>query len=88
MRLGALSEGRDCDRSSLCAQHAGLDERAFQKIILQRQLADLGVQCIQVDRRLHGRLLTAEHVGRSREPLVLPVGDLVGMHVMLLRQLG
>jgi len=24
----------------LCAQHAGLDERAFQKIILQRQLPD------------------------------------------------
>jgi len=31
-------------RSSLCAQQAGLAERSGQKIVLQRQLADLGVQ--------------------------------------------
>ena len=37
--LGLTDDGRGCGRSSLYAQHAGLDERAFQKIVLQRQLA-------------------------------------------------
>ena len=46
------------------------------------------MQRLQVDRRLWRRMLTAEDVGRSVEQLVLSVGDLVGMHVMLLRQFG
>ena len=32
--------------------------------------------------------LAAEHVSRLGQQLILPVGDRVGMHVMLLRQLG
>jgi hypothetical protein len=31
-------------RSSLCAQQTCFAERAFQKIVLQRQLSDLGMQ--------------------------------------------
>ena len=42
------------------------------------------MQGLQLDRRLCWRWVAAEHVGRSREQLVLPVGDLVGVHVMLL----
>jgi hypothetical protein len=30
----------------------------------------------------------AEHIGRSLQQLVLPVRDLVGMHIVHLRQLG
>jgi len=70
------------------AHVSGFDERAFQKIILQRQLPDLGVQYLQVDGRLIGPRLAAEHVGRLGQQLVLSVGDLVGVHVVLLRQLG
>ena len=79
---------RGRDRSALRAQHAGLDDRAFQKIILQRQLADLRVQRFKIDRRFPCRLLAAEHVRRTGEPLVLPVCDLAGVYVMLQRQFG
>ena len=61
---------------------------AFQKIILQCQLADLGVQHLQIDRGLIRSQLAAEHIGRLGQQLVLPVGDLVGVYVMLLCQLG
>ena len=50
--------------------------------------ADLGVQHLEVNRRLIRSRLAAEHVGGLGQQLVLPVSDLVGVHVMLLRQLG
>jgi hypothetical protein len=75
------------DRSFLCAQQAYLAERAGQKIILQRQLADLCVQRLQIHRRLSdGRARRAEHIGRSLLQLPLPFRDLVRMNLKLLRQ--
>ena len=35
-----------------------------------------------------GRLIADKPVGRLGQQLVLPAGDLVGLHVLLLRQLG
>ena len=69
------------------SQHAGLGERAGQKIILQGELADLGVQLLQVHRRWRCRF-GAEHAGRALEQLVLPINNLVGMHIVQLGQLG
>jgi hypothetical protein len=46
------------------------------------------VQHLQIDRRFCCSLPAAEQLGRSREQLVPPVGDLIGTHVVLLRQLG
>jgi hypothetical protein len=36
----------------LCAQQTCFAERSFQKIVLQRQLSDLGMQRLHVDGRL------------------------------------
>ena len=81
--------GRGRGRSSLCAQHAGLGERAFQKIILQRQLPDLGVQRLQIHwRRARLALLLTENARRSFEKLGFPLRDLIGVNVELLRQFG
>ena len=66
---------------------ADLDLRAGQKIILQRQPTDLGVQLTQVH-RWRRSCIGPDHAGRAREELVLPVHDLVGVHVMQLGQLG
>jgi hypothetical protein len=57
-----------------------------QKIVLQRQLSDLGMQHRQIH-RWPGTLaprLRAEHPSRPVEKLRLPLGDLVGMNVELL----
>jgi hypothetical protein len=50
--------------------------------------SDLGVQILQINAFLFESSLTAEHVGRSAQKLVLPVRDLVRVDVMQLRQLG
>ena len=67
---------------------ADATERAGQKIILQRQLADLRMQRLDI-----GTVLAL--LGRSREDfrgavqqLGLPLRDLVRMHIEPLRQLG
>lgn len=65
-----------------------LAERALQKIVLQRQLADLGVQRLQVEHRLGGGRLAPKHVGGTGLQLLLPVSDLVGVKIELLRPLG
>jgi hypothetical protein len=85
---GASPATRACGRSSPCAQQSRLGERAFQKIILQGQLADLGVQRLQIDRRLAGRGRTTEDVGRSVQQLPSPLGDLRRVHLEVLRNLG
>ena len=64
-------------------------ERAFQKIVLQRQLSDLGVQNFQIDRR--GRRLAPAMIENARcafQQLALPLPDLVDAHVELLHQIG
>ena len=63
-------------------------ERAFQKIILQCELADLGVQRHQVHRLLGFSRTAAESVRSMFEQLPLPVGDLVGMQAEMLGQFG
>jgi hypothetical protein len=60
--------------------------RAFQKIILQRQLSDLGVQRLHIDNRLGCRIAAAgiKNVGSTALKLCLPRCDLVGVSVELL----
>src|SRR3546814_5728370 len=74
-------------RSSLCARHAGLAERTGQKIVLQRQLPDLGVKLLHVHHRRRGARTAPEHLGGTVEKLRPPSRDLVRMNVELLRQL-
>ena len=59
-------------------------------IILERQLADLGVQRLYVDRRLRSTVAAArtEHIGSPALELHLPRCDLIGVHVELLDKLG
>jgi hypothetical protein len=61
----------------------------WQKIVLQAQLTDLGMQRLQVyrwlARRRPGR---TEHVGRAFLQLPLLFRDLIRMHFELLRQFG
>src|ERR1700732_5215248 len=61
-----------------------------QKIVLERQLADLGMKGFQIDgwRSGFGTSLSPEYPGRPFEELRLPLGDLVGMDIELLRQIG
>jgi len=64
-------------------------ERAFQKIVLQRQLPDLGVRRLQIRRRRTGlALLLPKNAGRLTENLGFPLRELIGMNIELLSQLG
>ena len=65
---------------------AASDER-FLGIILQRELADLGVQRLEIHWWGSLRRRLAKDAGRALEQLVLPVGDLVGVDVELLGEL-
>jgi hypothetical protein len=62
----------------------------FLGIVFQRQLADLSVRRLHVNRRLHRSIATAraENIGGPALELRLPRRDLIGMHVELLRQLS
>lgn len=75
-------------RSSPWAQHSRLAERAFQKIILQPKLLDLGVQRLQVHARLGRRRRTAEHLGGSTQQLAASLADLMRVNIVLVRDLG
>ena len=64
-------------------------ERTFQKIILQRQLSDLGMKRLQIHRHsLAARRTGAEHPRSALQQLHFPGRDLVRMNVKKLRQLG
>src|SRR4030081_1422217 len=64
-------------------------ERSFQKIVLQRQLSDLGMQRLHVDGWLRGSLAAGtEHIGCPFLELRLPRCDLIGVDVELLRKLS
>jgi hypothetical protein len=59
------------------------------KIVLQRQLSDLGVKELQIDRRRRRfRLVASENARRAFEKLTTPLRDLVRMDVKLLRKFG
>ena len=55
---------------------------------MQRQLADLGVQLLEVHRRFGAATVTAEDGTRALLQLRFPDRDLVRVDVELLRQLG
>lgn len=82
--------GNTRGRSIISFRWAGLPCRARRiKIILQRQLPDLRVQRLQVDRWLARRLARcAEYISRTLLKLSLPFGDLVRMYIELLGQFG
>lgn len=70
------------------AQQCRLAERNGQKIVLQRQFADLSVKRVHIDgrpRRFHLLSIT-ENSRSSLKELVFPMLDLIVMHVKLLRQ--
>lgn len=76
------------DRSSHCAQKASLAGRARRKIILQRQLPDLRMQCLHIDRG-HGSLglrLGTEDTGGPFKKLAALLRHLVGVNIELLGQ--
>src|SRR5688572_8442289 len=63
--------------------------RRTKKSISSALLADLGVQGLEVRPGfLRARRLRAEHAGGALEQLLLPIRNLVGVHVVQLRQLG
>src|SRR6516164_11802101 len=81
-----LAIGRSCARSIIaCAQQTGFAERSFQKIVLQRQLSNLGMERLHVDRWRRRSLATAatENIGCPVLELRFPRCDLIGMDVEL-----
>jgi len=56
--------------------------------VQKRQPADLRMQRRQIRLLCRRHRTVAEHLGRPLEQLPFPVGDLVRMNVILLRQLG
>ena len=75
------------NRPAHCSQDWA--QRSGQKIIHKRQLADLGVQCLYVDRRLSSLdpRLAAKYTGSPLKQLPAPLRDLIGMNVKQLGQL-
>src|SRR5438067_2101592 len=73
-----------------CAQQTGFGERSFQKIVLQRQSSNLGMQRLHVDGRELRRSVAAgtEYISSRALKLRLPRCDLIGVDVELLRKLG
>lgn len=64
-------------------------QRDHQKIVLQSQLADLGLHVLDARSRLLGTLGGGlEHILGVRLQLRLPLRDLIGVQIELLRQLG
>lgn len=78
-----------CIRRNCARQKTGFAERSGQKIVLQRQLPDLGVKLFDIDRWRRSRLaLAAENLGSPFKKLRAPGRDLIGMHVILIGQFG
>src|ERR1044072_7563218 len=77
---------RASNLSSLCAPNARLAERTFQKIVLQCQLPDLGMQSLQVDHRFTASGSAIEHTGGALQKLRFPLRNLVRMNVEALRK--
>jgi hypothetical protein len=71
------------------AQQSGLAERACKKIVGQRQLADLRMRDLHVDRRSGiGPGVITEDRRRALQELASPLRDLVRMYGELLGKLG
>lgn len=76
------------DRSSLCAQQTRFDERTCEKIVGQRQLADLGLHPRHIDLGLLLNPVLPKNRGCALLQPRLPVRDLVGVNIELLGQLS
>ena len=76
-------------RTSPCAQQPRLVQRPFLNIVSQRELADLGMQRLHIHGQRLGRAASRppEHLGCTFLKLHLPLRDLIGMNVELLREL-
>ena len=76
----------------ICSPANGGDPwgRRFLGITFERQLADLRVQGLHINRKLHRSVAAAEteNIGRPFLKLALPLRDLVRMDVEMLRQLS
>src|ERR1700738_1964372 len=89
--FACLVMARSCAGSIIALRSANLLCRALlPKIVLQRQLANLGMQRLHVDSRLPGSVAAAgtEHIGCPFLELRLPGCDLIGVDVELLRKLS
>ena len=56
--------------------------------MLQRELSNLGMHGLQINRRLRRRGATAKDLGRSLAEWPFPLSNLMGMHLKPLRQFG
>ena len=78
-------------RRARCQPACGAGSRpaSWPGPLLPCQFADLCVQALQIDARCRSfALVLAEHPSRAFEKLGLPLSDLVGVDVELLRQFG
>ena len=91
-RTRVVKSAPACQGIRVCSPALGAQSwcRRFLGIVLQRQLADLGVQRLHVDGRWSRTVAAAgtEHIGSSAFELRFPRCDLIGMDVKLLRQLS
>ena len=78
----------DLQKGAHEAGSAYIDERPFSRIMLQRELSNLGMHGLQINRRLRQRGFSAKDLGRSLAELPFPLGNLIGMHLKPLRQFG
>src|SRR4029078_9238681 len=81
----------DPGRAWLCGPGRSPSEPPGEKIVLDRQLSDLGVQPLNITLGLRHGLLAALRVERPRSvllQLLLPGIDLIRMHLKALRQVG
>jgi hypothetical protein len=78
-----------CQGIRLCSPALGAESRCcrFLGIVLQRQLADLGVQRLRRWVRRSDSRPRTEHIGSAAFELGLSRSDLIGVNVELLRQL-
>src|SRR5437870_5640894 len=89
--FACLVMARSCSGSIIASRSAKLLCRALlQKLLLQRQLSDLGMQRLHIDGWLRGCLAAAgtEHIGCPFLELHLPRCDLIGVDVELFRKLS
>jgi hypothetical protein len=89
--VGARINRDDGDRAWLDGSTRSFAEPLGEKIVLDRQLADLGVKLLDLARRRRFRVYADPRIERPRrmvQELLLPGVDLVRMNLMALRQIA
>src|SRR5205814_5002962 len=84
---GVPATVRASNRSSFCARIADATERAGQKIILQCQLPDLGMQRLEIRTGFPFLGCRRKYLSRAFQQLGTPLPDLVRVDLELLGQL-